>query len=123
MQTALEQLDDLQQSIALALFESISIKGWALAKLMARYSPGGVGALDFHTRSPAGVSREMPADDHLDRLTLLTMKHWRLAQELGLPRWYMMTVSLQASGKYAIDFEYRDDYQEGDIMKPLVEVD
>lgn len=119
MQIALETLDGLQKSIALAFFESISAKEWQLAKMMARYSPSGVGALDFRTESAAGNSRQMPLDDHLDKLTVLTMEHWRTTQALGLPLWYMMTISLQPTGKYAIDFEYRDDYQEGDIMKEL----
>jgi len=30
-----------------------------------------------------------------------------------------MTVKLERSGKYSVDFEYRDTYQEGDIMKEL----
>jgi hypothetical protein len=48
-----------------------------------------------------------------------TFAHWRTTQQLGLPRWYMMTVKLERSGKYSVDYEYRDDYQEGDIMKEL----
>lgn len=45
--------------------------------------------------------------------------HWRLTQDFGQPRWYMMTVRLERSGRYSVDFEYRDDYQVGDIMKDL----
>ena len=28
-----------------------------------------------------------------------------------------MIVSVEGSGKFSVDFEYKDDYQEGDIMK------
>jgi hypothetical protein len=46
-------------------------------------------------------------------------QHWRSCEECGQPRWYMMTIKLERTGKYTVDFEYRDDYKEGDIMQPL----
>jgi hypothetical protein len=42
---------------------------------------------------------------------------WRLTRDLGLPRWYKMTITVERSGKFSVDFEYKDDYQEDDIMQ------
>ena len=36
---------------------------------------------------------------------------------LGQSRWYKMIVTVERSGKFNVEFEYKDDYQEGDIMK------
>ncbi len=43
--------------------------------------------------------------------------HWSLAQQLGQPRWYQIAVKLERTGKYSVDFEYRDNYREGDIHR------
>ena len=60
-----------------------------------------------------------PVREEERQLDDATFAHWRLTQDLGQPRWDMMTVKVDRSGKYSVDFEYRDDYKEGDIMKEL----
>ena len=51
-----------------------------------------------------------------DKVFGLFLKCWRLCQSTGGP-WYGMTVALHRSGRFSVDFEYRDHYQEGDIMR------
>lgn len=95
---------------------------WQEVVIRTRIAPlGNVSSLQFTFRLAdgrigTGIEPVREAERLLDDATFA---HWRLTQDLGLPRWYMMTVRLERSGQYSVDFEYRDDYQEGDIMKPL----
>lgn len=82
-------------------------------------SPAGVGLFQFIYVDEVGHADKGkgPDDEHLNKLSDLTLEHWRLAQRLGQPRWYNMIVTVERSGKFAVEFEYKDDYQEGDIMQ------
>jgi hypothetical protein len=53
------------------------------------------------------------------RLDDLALRHWKSVQDLDQPRWYTMTVNVERSGKYSVDFEYRDNYRDGDIEQAL----
>ncbi len=58
-----------------------------------------------------------PENNFLDHLRKRARDHLKLTQDLGQPRWYKMIVTVERSGKFSVGFEYKDDYQEGDIMK------
>ena len=74
---------------------------------------------DFDVIRSDGSQRlgSLPADAALSRLGNTTRLHWRLTQDLGQPRCYKMIVTVERSGKFSVKLEYKDDYQEGDIMK------
>lgn len=118
----IEKIDSAVQRVALHVFGAVPEIAWTRVVARIRMAPSGkatnyqLTALMTDGRGDEGfrtVSAEM------DRLSDAVDDHWHLTQDLGQPRWYMMTVTVERSGKYAVDFEYRDDYQEGDISKPL----
>lgn len=39
-------------------------------------------------------------------------------QNLGQPRWYRMTVTVERSGRFSADVAYQDRYTTGDVMRP-----
>ena len=116
----LAKLDTLNTRIALALFEAPPMEDWVKVKAMLAFTPdASVGSQAFHFLLSSGEidkgsSPRRPAEL---RVGQLAEEHWRLTQDLGLPRWYKMTVAVERSGKFSVDFEYKDDYKEGDIMK------
>lgn len=94
---------------------------WQAISMVAKYTPdGSVSGHDFCLRLSSGSNDDgfLPPSGRRAVLYGATRRHWRLTQDLGLPRWYKMTVMVERTGKFSIDFEYKDDYKEGDIMKP-----
>lgn len=117
----LNKLDESVQAIAGALFAVCESSGAAKVRFCFRVTPdASVLAPDYWFTSPEGaVRKDFPKRELESLVEDAALRHWRLAQDFGQPRWYMMTVNLERSGKYSVDFEYRDDYKEGDIMKEL----
>ncbi len=115
------KLDELVTQIALTLHQSAPDERWAGQAYRIAVPEDGSYRAEVYSYwlSDGSLAYDVPSEPGESQIGQLAMNCWRQTVELGLPRWYMMTVSLQASGKYAVDFEYRDDYQEGDITKLL----
>lgn len=120
MSTVIHALDPLQTQIVTAIYQSAPIPNWESVKMYAKYTPNGeVGGLEFDYCLSDGTTTEesIPDSFFLTQLYGLTKSHWQFSQTLGEPRWYKMIVTVERSGKFSVDFEYEDDYLEGDIMK------
>jgi hypothetical protein len=80
---------------------------------------GSVSAPDYWFGSDGSHAevKDYPSDAVHDSVSEAARSQWRLTQDLGLPRWYKMTITVERSGKFSVDFEYKDDYKEGDIMQ------
>jgi hypothetical protein len=117
----LNKIDESLQTVVGALHAACEADGAAGVRFCFRVTPdASVWAPDYWFRAADGaVRKDFPAREFEQRVEAEAIRHWRLTQELGQPRWYMMTVNLERGGKYSVDFEYRDDYQEGDIMKEV----
>jgi hypothetical protein len=118
--SALVQLDNVISDLAMTLFREAPTERWERQRLEASYTPdGGVGGHDYWYELDDGkVDRGIsPHASARSAIRALTKNHWRLTQDLGQARWYKMTVTVERSGKFSVDFEYKDDYQEGDIMR------
>ena len=116
----LEALDPLLQDIAAGLAMSVDGLDWSSARLSTRVAP--VSEITSQECTLHLVNEDVaeswyPENNFLDHLRKQALSHWRSTQDLGQPRWYKMTVTVERSGKFSVDFEYKDDYQEGDIMK------
>ena len=116
----LVEIDSALSALVKELYSDVPISNWRSQRLTASYTPtGNVGGHEYlyvaadnvehHDVSPGGQARSTVRE--------LTRRHWQLTQDLGQPRWYKMIVTVERSGKFSVDFEYKDDYQEGDIMK------
>lgn len=117
----LVKLDELVTQIALALHGSAPDPRWARqayriavpedgsyrAEVYSYWSSDGSVSYDFHTAS--GESR----------IGQLAMTHWRRTIELGFPRWYTMTVRVERTGKFTVNFEYLEEYPEEGIRRPV----
>jgi hypothetical protein len=117
---SLVQLDKAVQEIASALFSAFQHQEWQQVRYASRWTPDGdVGADDFWLVTEAGT-KKASSDLHLEQaVSDAARRHWRLTQDLGQSRWYMLTVTLNRDGNYSVNFEYRDNYQVGDIMESL----
>ncbi len=120
MNNFLEVLDPLVTNTAGCLASSVDIPNWVRVGLTVSFVPtGDTSSLECKLTSNTGETVEgwYPSNQVLDHLYDLTKRHWKSTQDLGQPRWYKMIVTVERSGKFSVDFEYKDDYQEGDIMK------
>jgi Protein of unknown function, DUF600 len=116
----LVQLDNLITDIASEIYRSVPIQEWRSATMYAKYTPdASVSGHDFDYVSQDGAvdQSQAPSNSELIRISKATRHHWQLTQDLGQPRWYKMTVTVERTGQFSVDFEYKDDYQVGDIMK------
>ena len=117
---SLQQLDAALTDIATAV---VGVLGngteWRSLRYAARWTPeGDVGADDFWVVDDSGREKKvMPELAPALHVSNVAKHHWRLTQDLGQARWYQMTVTVERSGKFSADFEYKDDYREGDIMQ------
>ena len=120
MKIFVEVLDPIVTDTAVCLAASVDVPTWTRAQLAATFVPNGETSSLKCTLTDADekvIEGWYPLNDVLDHLYELTKRHWQSTQDLGQPRWYKMTVTVERSGKFSVDFEYKDDYQEGDIMK------
>ncbi len=116
----LKALDSVITETAMCLASSVDIEDWSQVELACTFIPGGdSGSQECRLIKGDGQPEVgwYPSNRHLDQLYELTKKHWRLTQDLGQARWYMMTVTVERAGKFGVAFEYKDDYKEGDIVK------
>ena len=117
---AIKSLDVLITDIVTELHQSVPFPDWRAVKMVSKYTPdASVSGHDFDFICADGSQGlgSLPGDAALIRLGNATKSHWRLTQDLGQPRWYKMIVTVERNGKFSVDFEYKDDYREGDIMK------
>lgn len=102
------------------MFAAYQAQAWYRLRYVAKFTPtADVWAGDYDLFSEDGSVDQSTAPDTTAAYSIdkLAHCHWRLTQDLGQPRWYKMIVTVERSGKFSVDFEYKDDYQEGDIMK------
>ena len=115
-------LDQATTAVVQQAWRAVPSIDWQRVMARIRIAPlGNVSSIDFSFqmadgRTGTGIEPVLEEERRLDDAAYA---HWRLTQDLGQPRWYMMTVQLDRSGRYSVEFEYRDYYKEGDIMKSL----
>ena len=120
MKLPLEKIDPLVTELAMCLASSVDVSSWLDVRFAVVFIPSGdTGSLECKlTTSPREpVEGWYPSNDVMDRLYDLSKRHWQLTQDLGQARWYKMIVTVERSGKFSVNFEYKADYQEGDILK------
>jgi hypothetical protein len=116
-------LNNLEQStteLAKTLYAALEERQSLSVRFVFRVTPdGSVSAPDFwfFAEAAAEGEKDYPSDRVHGRVTDAAMAHWQLTQTLGLPRWYKMTATVERTGRFNVDFEYRDHYREGDIMR------
>ena len=116
----LKELDSALGNVAAAVFTAYADQSWNRVRYVAKFTPtADVWAGDYDLIATDGSVDESTAPDTMSAYAIdkLALRHWQLTQDLGEPRWYKMIVAVERSGKFAVDFEYKDDYREGDIMK------
>ncbi len=116
----LHNMDPSTTELAKALYAALEERQSLSVRFVFRVTPdGSVSAPDywFFAEAAAEGEKDYPSDRVHDRVTDAAMAHWRLTQVLGQPRWYKMTAIVERTGRFNVDFEYRDDYREGDIMR------
>ncbi len=116
----LKKLDPVVTALAQELYASSPLPNWQQQRVVAKYNPdASVSGHDYDYMQEDGVINKSVTPElaaHL-RIGDLTLRHWQLTQDLGQPRWYKMILTVQRSGKFNAEFEYKDDYKEGDIMQ------
>jgi hypothetical protein len=118
--TVLSELDAIVTELAKALFTGAPMSDWRQLRLYAKYTPdGSVSGHDYDFLLDSGVvdKGSAPSRQREREIDALTRLHWRRTQDLGQPRWYKMIVTVERTGKFNVEFEYKDDYKEGDIMQ------
>lgn len=118
---SLQTFDEAVTRVVTELHAALLAYGAEKVRFCYRVTPdGSVMAPDYwFVRSDGSEQKDYPPTSQHRRVSDSAEAHWHTTQQLGQPRWYMMTVQLARGGKYSVDYEYRDAYQEGDIMKEL----
>jgi hypothetical protein len=114
------KIDAAVTELAQALYAASPLSDWESQKLSAAYAPSGSQSMHRYTyvlKNGATEQGTLPADRYQDKIEELTLRHWQLTQDLGQARWYKMIVTVERSGKFNVEFEYKDDYKEGDILQ------
>lgn len=115
----LTEIDKATTLVVRTLVQAFASTEWTRILYEARWTPAGdVGADDFWIDDLFGkTTKVLPEISTSILVSEASKNHWQLTQDLGQPRWYKMIVAVERSGKFSVEFEYKDDYQEGDIMK------
>ena len=115
----LQTLDAAQSAIAKAVFLTFERRAWDVVEYRAAFTPTADVWSSAYDLIHDGGRKEsvLPTVAQSGSINSLAHQHWRLTQELGLRRWYKMTVKVQRTGHFNVEFEYRDQYREGDIMR------
>jgi hypothetical protein len=118
-EVSLTTLDEATTDVVRAVVAAFENTPWSRICYAARWTPAGdVGADDYWLSDDIGTTTKVLPDLMPSvGVSNASKRHWRMTQDLGQARWYKMTVTVERSGKFSIDFEYKDDYQEGDIMR------
>lgn len=116
--TSLQQLDKATSDVAQALFSAFADQTWSSLRYAARWTPAGdIGADDFWLVNSGKELQTLPELAASLRVSDAARRHWQLTQDLGQPRWYRMTVTVERDGRFSADFDYQDRYTTGDIMR------
>jgi hypothetical protein len=115
----LAQLDNALQRVAAALAAAFADSGWEQLRYVSRWNPAGdVGADDFWRVQGGQPTQDFPAStEAFLAVQEAALAHWRLTQQLGQPRWFQMTLQLDRQGRYSADFDYRESYEAGDVIR------
>lgn len=116
----LVELDRVTSELAAHAYAAAPMANWERVQVSLKSTPDGsvrARSYDFLLTGGNLDQGSSPNRDADQRVDAAAESHWRLTQDLGQPRWYKMIVTVERSGKFSVDFEYKDDYQEGDIMK------
>ena len=118
--STLNRLDSLQTEIVASAHKAVPLDEWKSLRMCARYAAdGGVGGLEFEFVRANGTldQTSIPNASHRAVLYAVTKSHWQLTQDLGQPRWFKMVVTVQHSGKFSVDFEYKDTITDLDMFE------
>jgi hypothetical protein len=118
--STLPDLDRLHTELAMQVAMAAPMPNWQQVMYRVRSTPGGSARnseFDFvleNGRIDRGSSPNRAAELAIDHLV---DRQWQMTKDVGKPRWYKMVVTVERSGKFTVDFEYQDDYKEGDILQ------
>jgi hypothetical protein len=117
---SLSDFDEATTQVVQTLVSAFPDMSWHRIRYWARWTPSGdVGADDYWIEDENGTTTKVLPDlAPAIAVSDASKHHWRVTQELGQQRWYKMIVEIERSGKYTVDFQYKNDYKEGDIMQP-----
>lgn len=117
----LVKLDKLVTQIALALHGSAPDPRWTRQAYRIAVPEDGSYRAEVYSYwlADGTVAYDFPNEPGETQVGHLAMTHWRQTLELGLPRWYTMTVRVERTGKFTVKFAYLDKYPEGGIRRPV----
>jgi len=93
---------------------------WQEVRVCTRITPdGSTSSQSFELRDASGrvAAGWFPPDAAMDHLFDLARACWTMAAGGASAPWYGMTVRIRPDGSFSTDFEYRQDYREGDISR------
>jgi hypothetical protein len=117
----LVKLDELVTQTALALHDSAPNARWARQAYRIAVPEDGSYRAEVYAYwlADGTLAYDFPTEPGESQIGQLAMSHWRQTIELGLPRWYTMTLRVARAGKFTVNFEYLDTYPEGGIHRPV----
>jgi hypothetical protein len=92
---------------------------WSQIRYVVRWNPDGDVSRDDYWVKTENLEATKRYPDVVTSVAIsnATRSHWRLVQDLKQPRWYKMTMTVERAGNFNVEFEYKDDYREGDISR------
>jgi hypothetical protein len=117
---AIKKLDPLNSQITEHVYSCAPMANWVTTKATLAFVPdGSVGSRTFHFVLVNGTvdKGSSPIRTHELAIAKLAEEHWKMTQAIGQPRWYKMTVTVERAGRSKVEFEYKDNYKEGDISR------
>jgi hypothetical protein len=117
---SLVSIDKVTSEIAAAVYAGVPMDKWQSVKVVVKCSlDGGVRGrdYDFYLEDGTVDQGSSPHREPDRRVDKLALQHWQLTQDLGQPRWFKMIVTVQCSGKFSVDFEYKDHITDLDMVE------
>lgn len=115
---SLGQLDEINTKIAALIYQSVPIDDWVEARLVWQMSPDKKNSA-FRTQYvfPDGAIDQSRSPDVSINMKLyeLLVRHRGVSEEMGMPWWFQITVIVNRSGTFKVDFEYRETYRPEDL--------
>lgn len=120
---ALSKLDNTVTQIVLALHQSAPNDSWTRQAYRVAMPADGSFRSEVYAywSNDKRLSDGFPTEPGEAQIGRLAIAHCRQTVETGLPRWYTMTVRVERTGKFTVDFEYLDTDPEGGIHRPVPE--
>ncbi|HOA51831.1 MAG TPA: hypothetical protein PKI05_06210 [Thermogutta sp.] len=115
---SLDQLDEVSKKIATLIYQSVPIDEWVEANLIWKMSPNKKNSASrTQYLLPDGTVDKSKGLDVTTNMKLydLLVKHRDLSEEMGQPWWFQITVTVNRSGTFKMDFEYRENYRPEDL--------